>query len=151
MLFRSAARALPVLKMRGERIVHNGVTIWNDSYNANPDAMRAMVDVLRDTRAVNRIAVLGEMRELGAWAERLHTDTGVYIAKMGIDVLIAVHGEAKHMAEAAANAGLKQVHFVDAAETAGELLKTIARPGDAILFKGSRGVHIERALERYLA
>ena len=147
----NAARALPVLKMRGERIVHNGVTIWNDSYNANPDAMRAMVDVLRDTRAVNRIAVLGEMRELGAWAERLHTDTGVYIAKMGIDVLIAVHGEAKHMAEAAANAGLKQVHFVDAAETAGELLKTIARPGDAILFKGSRGVHIERALERYLA
>jgi UDP-N-acetylmuramoyl-tripeptide--D-alanyl-D-alanine ligase len=148
-----AARALPVLKMRGERSIHNGVTIWNDSYNANPDAMRAMIDVLRDTSATRRIAVLGEMRELGAWSQRLHADTGAYTAQAGIDIVIAVHGAAQHLAEAAVSAGLpkENVHFVADSETAGELLKQIARPGDAILFKGSRGTAIERALERYLA
>ena len=139
--------------MRGERSVHNGVTIWNDSYNANPAAMNAMLDVLRDTAATRRIAVLGEMRELGSWSSRLHADTGVYAGKSGLDILIAVHGDARSMADSALSAGMarENVHFTEDSETAGELLKHIAKPGDAILFKGSRGTHMERALERYLA
>ena len=140
-----AAAQLPVLKMRGERKVHNGVTIWDDCYNANPDAMRAMLDVLKQTPATRRIAVLGEMRELGAWSEKLHTEVGDYAASAHIDYVIAIHGDAKYTA-----AQHPAAQFVDDPETAGELLKQLARPGDAILFKGSRGTHVEKALERYL-
>jgi UDP-N-acetylmuramoyl-tripeptide--D-alanyl-D-alanine ligase len=144
------ALTLPVLKMRGERKIHNGVTIWDDCYNANPDAMRAMIDVLRDTEARRRFAVLGEMRELGGWSKKLHSDVGSYAAFSKVDFLIAIHGDARFMVEAS---GMPDdaARFVDNPEAAGELLKQLVRPGDAILFKGSRGTHVERALERYLA
>lgn len=142
----AAAGALPVLKMRGERRILDGVTIWDDCYNANPDAMRAMLDVLKDTKATRRIAVLGEMRELGSWSEKLHTEVGQYAASAKIDFLIAIHGDAQYTA-----AQHPAAQFVEDPETAGELLKQMVRPGDAILFKGSRGTHVERALERYLS
>jgi UDP-N-acetylmuramoyl-tripeptide--D-alanyl-D-alanine ligase len=145
-----AAAALPVLKMRGERRVHKGVTIFDDSYNANPDAMRAMIDVLRQAEATRRFAVLGEMRELGSWSRELHSDVGRYVAASQLDFLVAVHGDARYMVDASGMPDYR-AQFVDDPETAGELLKQLARPGDAILFKGSRGTHVERALERYVA
>src|SRR5271165_6987281 len=127
--------------MRGERFFHNGILILNDCYNSNPDAARAMIDALRDTPAKRRIAVLGEMLELGRWAESLHRDVGSYAARRGIDVLVGIRGEARHLVDAAREAG----HAVDAAfffsdpAEAGEQLRRIAQPGDVILFKGSRG------------
>jgi UDP-N-acetylmuramoyl-tripeptide--D-alanyl-D-alanine ligase len=139
--------------MRGERFVHNGILILNDCYNSNPDAARAMIDALRDTPAKRRIAVLGEMLELGRWAESLHREVGRYVASSGIDVLVGIRGEACHLVDAAKEAG----HAVDAAfffsdaAAAGDQLRKIVQPGDAILFKGSRGTHVERALERFLA
>ena len=66
---RSGADASPSGKMRGERIEHNGIVIWNDCYNSNPEAAQSMIDVLRETPAPRRIAVLGEMLELGHAAE----------------------------------------------------------------------------------
>ncbi len=63
-------------KMRGERITHKGIEIINDCYNSNPDAARGMLDVLRDTPARRKIAVLGEMLELGRWSEPLHREVG---------------------------------------------------------------------------
>jgi len=143
-----AAAALPVLKMRGERKIHNGITIWDDCYNANPDAMRAMIDVLKETHATRHIAVLGEMRELGRWSQQLHADVGRAAAAAELDYLIAIHGDAKFIAEEMPQ---HKARFVDGPEMAGDLLKEMARPGDAILFKGSRGTHVERALERFLA
>ena len=139
-------------KMRGERLLHQGVTIYNDCYNSNPDAVRAMLDVLRDTPARRRIAVLGEMLELGHWAEPLHRGVGDYAAVCGIDVLIGIRGAACHMVDAATHAGFSAgaaLFFNDPAE-AGRALRTLAEPGDAILFKGSRGVHVERALQQFL-
>jgi UDP-N-acetylmuramoyl-tripeptide--D-alanyl-D-alanine ligase len=139
--------------MRGQRLVHGGVVILNDCYNSNPDAARAMIDVLRDTPAQRRIAVLGEMLELGRWSESLHRDVGRYAATSGIDVLVGIRGEACHLVDAARQSGLAvdaAFFFPDATE-AGEHLRRIARPGDVILFKGSRGTHVEHALERFLA
>jgi UDP-N-acetylmuramoyl-tripeptide--D-alanyl-D-alanine ligase len=140
-------------KMRGEYFHHQGILVYNDCYNSNPDAARAMLDVLKDTPAKRRIAVLGEMLELGHWAETLHRDVGTYAAEQGIDVLVGIRGAACCTLDAATRAGLRAgaaFFFEDPAE-AGRMLRTIAKPGDAILFKGSRGVHVERALEEFLA
>jgi UDP-N-acetylmuramoyl-tripeptide--D-alanyl-D-alanine ligase len=139
-------------KMRGEQFHHHGILIYNDCYNSNPDAVRAMLDLLRDTPARRRIAVLGEMLELGRWAEPLHRDVGTYAAQQGIDVLVGIRGAACCTLDAATRAGLRAgaaFFFEDPAE-AGRMLRTLAEPGDAILFKGSRGVHVERALEEFL-
>jgi UDP-N-acetylmuramoyl-tripeptide--D-alanyl-D-alanine ligase len=140
-------------KMRGERFEHRGILVYNDCYNSNPDAVRAMLDVLRDTPARRRIAVLGEMLELGRWAEPLHRDVGSYAAGQGLDVLVGIRGAAWSLVDAAKLAGLSAgaaLFFDDPAE-AGRAVRSIAQPGDAILFKGSRGVHVERALEQFLA
>jgi len=139
--------------MRGQRFVHNDILILNDCYNSNPDAARAMIDVLRETPAKRRIAVLGEMLELGHWAESLHRDVGIYVANCGIDVLVGIRGEARHLVDAAREAGqaVDAAFFSPDTTAAGDYLRQIARPGDVILFKGSRGTHVERALERFLA
>jgi UDP-N-acetylmuramoyl-tripeptide--D-alanyl-D-alanine ligase len=138
-------------KMRGQRFHHRGVLLYNDCYNSNPDAVRAMLDVLRDTPARRRIAVLGEMLELGRWAEPLHRDTGQYAAEQGIDVLVGIRGAACCTLDAATRAGLRAdaAFFFEDPVEAGKFLRTFAREGDAILFKGSRGVHVERALEQF--
>jgi UDP-N-acetylmuramoyl-tripeptide--D-alanyl-D-alanine ligase len=139
-------------KMRGERFHHGGVLVYNDCYNSNPDAARVMLDLLRDSPANRRIAVLGEMLELGRWAETLHRDVGSYAAESGINVLVGIRGAACHMLDAAKRAGLRAdaaFFFEDPAE-AGRLARSLARPGDAILFKGSRGVHVEQALHEFL-
>jgi UDP-N-acetylmuramoyl-tripeptide--D-alanyl-D-alanine ligase len=140
-------------KMRGERLQHRGILVFNDCYNSNPDAARAMLAVLRDTPARRRIAVLGEMLELGRWAEPLHRDVGNYAAECGIDVLVGLRGAACYMLDAAKRSGLRAdaAFFFDDPVPAGQLVGSLAQPGDAVLFKGSRGVHVERALEQFLA
>jgi UDP-N-acetylmuramoyl-tripeptide--D-alanyl-D-alanine ligase len=148
-----AVRNLRPGELRGERFNNRGILVYNDCYNSNPDAVRAMLDVLRDTQAGRRIAVLGEMLELGRWAEPLHRDVGSYAAKQGIDVLVGIRGAAWSLVDAAKLAGLSAgaALFFDNPAEAGRALRSIAQPGDAILFKGSRGVHVERALEQFLA
>jgi len=150
---REPVRTFTLGRMRGERLEHNGIVIWNDCYNSNPEAAQSMLDVLRQTPARRRIAVLGEMLELGKASHQLHRQLGRYAAQQGIDILIGVRGHAKSMIEAAAAAGLPEtgLYFFDTAGEAGELVRRIAQPGDAILFKGSREVAVERALEVLLS
>jgi UDP-N-acetylmuramoyl-tripeptide--D-alanyl-D-alanine ligase len=134
-------------KMRGERSQFRGMTILNDCYNSNPEAARNMIDVLRSEPAQRRIAVLGEMLELGRLAGDLHRDLGAYAARAGVDVLVGIRGASRFMIEEARKAGLPNAaFFFDAPEDAGAFLRDFARSGDAILFKGSRGTHVERAL-----
>jgi UDP-N-acetylmuramoyl-tripeptide--D-alanyl-D-alanine ligase len=147
---RPAVASFSVGNMRGERTLHHGIIIWNDCYNSNPEAAQSMLDVLRETPAARRIAVLGEMLELGSAAEELHRQVGRYAAGRGVDLLIGVHGAARAMVEAAAQAGVEAQFFEDPAE-AGDRARQVARSGDAILFKGSRGVKVEKALERFTA
>jgi UDP-N-acetylmuramoyl-tripeptide--D-alanyl-D-alanine ligase len=145
---RQAVASFTVGNMRGQRTLHRGIVIWNDCYNSNPEAAQSMLDVLGETPAVRRIAVLGEMLELGSAAEELHRQVGGYAATRGVDLLIGVHGAARAMVEAARQAGVEAQFFEDPAE-AGERARQVARPGDAVLFKGSRGVKVEKALERF--
>src|ERR1035437_60193 len=150
---REPVRTIAIGKMRGERSEHHGVVVWNDCYNSNPEAAQSMIDVLRETPAARRIAVLGEMLELGRAAEELHRQVGRYAAEHGVDWLIGIRGQARSMVEAAVAAGLARgrAHFFEDPADAGEFARRRARPGDAVLFKGSRGVRVERAMERFLA
>jgi len=138
--------------MRGERVEHRGMTVWNDCYNANPEAMQSMLAVLRQTPAARRIAVLGEMLELGRSATDLHRQVGRYAVEQGIDFLIGVRGNAREMIDAAVGAGLpvKAAYFFEDPAQAGSFARELAQPGDALLFKGSRGVKVEKALEEFL-
>jgi UDP-N-acetylmuramoyl-tripeptide--D-alanyl-D-alanine ligase len=140
-------------RMRGERFTHRGILILNDCYNSNPDAARAMIDVLRDTPAQRRVAVLGEMLELGRWSEILHREVGRYVAESGMSVLVGIRGAASSMVDAAVKAGLAEAaaYFFETPESAGEHLREIAREGDVVLFKGSRGTRVEKALKRFVA
>jgi UDP-N-acetylmuramoyl-tripeptide--D-alanyl-D-alanine ligase len=154
---RPAVATFTVGNMRGQRTLHNGIVIWNDCYNSNPEAAQAMLDVLVETPAVRRIAVLGEMLELGLSSDELHRLVGQYAGQYAgrydgrrVDLLIGVGGAARVMVEAARQAGVEAEFFEDPAE-AGERARQVARPGDAVLFKGSRGVKVEKALERFMA
>ncbi|MCX6628660.1 MAG: UDP-N-acetylmuramoyl-tripeptide--D-alanyl-D-alanine ligase [Candidatus Solibacter sp.] len=151
---RPAVASFAVGNMRGQRTLHQGIVIWNDCYNSNPEAAQSMLDVLCETPAVRRIAVLGEMLELGSATEELHRRVGRYAGRSaagrGVDLLIGVRGAARFMVEAAAQAGVAAEFFEDPAE-AGEHARQLAGVGDAVLFKGSRGVQVEKALERFTA
>jgi UDP-N-acetylmuramoyl-tripeptide--D-alanyl-D-alanine ligase len=144
---REPVRTFAVGKMRGERVEHNGITIWNDCYNSNPEAVESMIGVLKQTPAARRIAVLGEMLELGEASDALHRQVGRYAADHGIDLVIGVHGSARALVDAAGGGA----RFFEDPAAAGDFVRSLARPGDAILFKGSRGVRMEVALERVLA
>jgi UDP-N-acetylmuramoyl-tripeptide--D-alanyl-D-alanine ligase len=138
--------------MRGERFTRNGIDIINDCYNSNPDAARGMLDVLRDLPARRKIAVLGEMLELGRWSEPLHRDVGSYATRCEVTVLVGIRGDARFLVESAVHAGLSSAaaFFFEDPEQAGLHLRSIAREGDAILFKGSRGTRVEKAIEKFL-
>ena len=144
------ARLLEPGKMRGERQKHKGVTILNDCYNSNPDAAKAMLAYAALLPASRRIAVLGEMLELGDWSTALHREVGERAAELRFDLVVGVKGDASHVTDGAKNAGVEALYF-STPEQAGEALISLTEPGDLLLFKGSRGTRMELALERYKA
>ncbi len=135
-------------KGRLEQKTVRGIHFLDDSYNANPDSMRAALRTLVSLPSTGaRIAVLGRMGELGAEAERGHRAVGEAAARAGIAALIAVGAEAGWIAEAARAAGLAEVHHVPDTAAAAELLARRAAPGDLVLIKGSRSARMERVFE----
>jgi UDP-N-acetylmuramoyl-tripeptide--D-alanyl-D-alanine ligase len=136
---------------RGQhRTLPGGVTLIDDCYNANPMSMRAALEELaamaRRERLGRRVAVLGDMLELGPTELELHTEIGGHVRANGVDLLVTVGSRAQAIARGFPG----EVHSVaDAAEAAG-LVPGLLRPGDAVLVKGSRAVGLElvcRALE----
>jgi UDP-N-acetylmuramoyl-tripeptide--D-alanyl-D-alanine ligase len=149
------ARTLRPASRRGEvLLLENGVVVIDDSYNANPTATIRALQVLSASAGARRLAVLGEMLELGEQAERLHADVGAEAARASVDVLIAVGGPpARAMAEAAAAAGLgrgRVLHF-ESSDEAAEAVSRMARRGDLILVKGSRGIRTDIVVDRLKA
>ncbi len=129
--------------MRGERIaLARGVTLIDDCYNANPMSMRAALDELARTAPGRRVAVLGDMLELGPQAPELHRELGRYAAQRGVGVLVSVGPLAVYAARAFAG----ESHAVKDAAAAAALLPGLLRDGDTVLVKASRGVGLERAV-----
>jgi UDP-N-acetylmuramoyl-tripeptide--D-alanyl-D-alanine ligase len=144
-----AVRALESLTAgdkRGEVIEVNGAMLLNDSYNSNPEALRSMIRTLASRPGRRRILIAGEMLELGEHGRALHAACGKAAAESGIDMVVGVRGNAEHLATAACAGGVASVFLLDA-EAAGRWLKQNLRPGDVVLLKGSRGVHLERAID----
>jgi UDP-N-acetylmuramoyl-tripeptide--D-alanyl-D-alanine ligase len=130
--------------LRGERIeLPSGVTLINDCYNANPMSMRAALDDLAETAAARRVAVLGDMLELGGQERELHRALGDYAGEAGVEVLLTVGSLAAEMAATFPG----EVHAAEDAEAAAQTLSALLRAGDTVLVKGSRGVRLERVAE----
>jgi UDP-N-acetylmuramoyl-tripeptide--D-alanyl-D-alanine ligase len=126
--------------LRGERrALPGGVLLIDDCYNANPMSMRAAIDELADTDASRRVAVLGDMLELGEDAPRFHREIGAHAAARGVDLLVTVGPLAALMSEGFG----PDARSVPDAAAAAELLGGLLRTGDAVLVKGSRGVGLE--------
>jgi len=145
----AAVKALEALRAgdkRGEVIEFNGITLLNDSYNSNPEALRSMIRTLSARPAKRRILVAGEMLELGELGPSLHAQCGKAAADAGLDLVVGVRGNAEHLASAACAGGVASLFLPDA-ETAGHWLRHNLREGDVVLVKGSRGVRLERAIE----
>ena len=139
-------------KGRLEQKTLGGIHFLDDSYNANPDSMRAALRTLAVMPVKGaRIAVLGRMGELGTESERGHRSVGKDVVEAGIDVLVAVgQEEAEFMAEAAREAGAREVYQVPDIEAAAAFLAERAAPDDLILIKGSRAARMERVFDHPL-
>jgi UDP-N-acetylmuramoyl-tripeptide--D-alanyl-D-alanine ligase len=142
----AALASLTAGDKRGQVMEIGGATLLNDSYNSNPEALRSMIRSLAARPARRRILVAGEMLELGEQGPALHAACGSAAAEAGLDLVVGVHGNAEHLAAAACAGGVAAL-FLSDAEAAGRWLIQNIQPGDVVLVKGSRGVHLERAIE----
>jgi UDP-N-acetylmuramoyl-tripeptide--D-alanyl-D-alanine ligase len=153
----AAARALGVepdgllevalSSLRGQRIeLPGGIVVVNDCYNANPMSMRAALDDLAASASGRRVAVLGDMLELGPDEDSFHAEIGAHARAAGVDVLVAVGPRAAHFADGYGG----EVIALPDAQAAAAAVPDLLQPGDTVLLKGSRGVGLEvvaRALE----
>ncbi len=138
---------LSASKMRYE--VHE-VGAWrfiNDAYNASPSSMRAAIETTANLYEGRKIAVLGDMLELGDAAEEAHRRIGRRVAELGFAALVTYGPQARWMHEEAEAAGCAAHHAETHAEAA-EILKSLLVDGDTVLFKGSRGMKMEEIIGR---
>lgn len=127
----------------------DGITIINDAYNANPDSMKSAIAVLMKKKGKRKIAVLGDMYELGCYEEESHREVGLAAAEQQVDYVIAVGQLGKLIGEAAQKAGC----IVDWAEDniqAIEFLQQYVQSGDVVLVKGSRGMKMEQIVQKLM-
>ncbi len=132
-------------KMRLQLYEAAGVRVLDDAYNANADSMVAALEVLRELPCKGRrVAVLGDMAELGSHTEAAHAEVGRRAVELGVEQLIAVGKNAGTMAQAARSAGLSRVIELADAEAAAAAIKSFLKPGDTVLLKASRSARLER-------
>ncbi len=135
---------------RGERIrLRDSIVIIDETYNSNPTALDFVLESFAEEEASRRVAVLGDMLELGDRAESLHRDSGRKAARSGLDLLIGVGPLGRLIVEEACRAGMSEASTL-AAETAAEAAKLLVdriESGDIVLLKASRGVGLDRAMD----
>lgn len=137
-----------ICEMRMEVCEAGAVTVLNDTYNANPASMRAALSVLDDMQAARKIAVLGDMLELGAVSDQAHRSIGEEVARVAPDLLVAVGKRARGIALGAKAEGLNgaRVEMVSDNTSAARLLANRVTPGDVVLVKASRAMKLEEVV-----
>jgi UDP-N-acetylmuramoyl-tripeptide--D-alanyl-D-alanine ligase len=128
------------------------IKILNDTYNASPDSMKAAIKILQEQRdflgksVPRKIAVLGDMLELGNFTTSAHRQIGEYLVENGIHLLVAVGKNSFYIGQGALNAGMseKNIYFSESVEEAGQHLLQLIRKGDVVLVKGSRDMKMEK-------
>lgn len=128
----------------------SGITILDDTYNANPQSMRAAVSVLADSQSSCKVAILGDMLELGPFAPALHAGVGEYLGEVGVDCLVSVGPLAEQIAQGARESGVPLVIQCRDREEAKGVLSQVVRPDCTVLVKASRGMKLEELTAKLL-
>jgi UDP-N-acetylmuramoyl-tripeptide--D-alanyl-D-alanine ligase len=152
-IIKDGLKNLNVSSLRLDIKESSGITIINDTYNANPLSMKAGINVLTDLAKDRTIAVLGDMLELGPQEEKAHYKLGKYIARKGINELITVGKLSEIIANGAEDHGLddSNIYRVSGNDQAVEILQNISGRGDSILIKGSRKMKMERIVDELIS
>lgn len=148
---KDSAEALKKLEITGNRLnikEAGGIKVINDTYNASPDSVKAAIDVLSAASCVRRVALLADMFELGENSDAFHREIGTYAAEKNIDLVVTVGENALNTASAAAEIiGAERVESFTDNEAFMASAQDILRKGDAVLVKGSHGMHMDRAAD----
>lgn len=151
----TAAGLAPADRRGAVRRLRDAIVLIDDSYNSSPSALRRALEVVaRETRARRKVALLGEMLELGAHSIALHRESGAAAAAAGIGMLVAIGGEpARALADAAVAAGMpaSAVAYFETSELAAPVVAGAIRAGDLVLVKGSRGTRTDVIADRIVA
>jgi UDP-N-acetylmuramyl pentapeptide synthase len=141
-----AALADPVItEMRQNIQKVGGITIIDDTYNASPASMKAALELLHGLPGGRKVAVLGDMLELGALSGAEHENLGRLVVQTGVDFLITVGDKSHRVSREAGRLGVPNWHFKSNLLAAG-IVKKIMKPGDTVLFKGSRSMRMDELL-----
>ncbi len=148
---RAGVKDLKPLPMRGVLLrLRQNIHLIDDSYNSNPAALESALKGLVELPAKRKIAVLGDMLELGEREAEFHTKAGKQIAQSGWNILVAAGPLSLHMVEGALSAGMRKeqiFHFEDSRAAAGKI-RSLIQEGDLILVKGSRGMMMDKVIEQ---
>ncbi|SHJ31670.1 UDP-N-acetylmuramoyl-tripeptide--D-alanyl-D-alanine ligase [Fibrobacter sp. UWP2] len=143
-----ALNAYRATNMRMEFKKANGFKIVSDCYNANPSSTKMALQTIGNMKAPGkRIAVLGDMLELGKQSGELHAQIGAMVPEMNFDLLLTVGKDARNYVKGAKAKGMKAVFHFDSVDDIIEFLKGTVAEGDVLLVKGSRGMHMERVVD----
>ena len=129
--------------MRQKSVNVGGIISIEDCYNASPDSMNAAIKTLANTKANKKIAVLGDMLELGDYSKKAHYEVGQAVADNKIDYLLAFGNDAKYIIDGAKENGMKNAFYFNNKEELSNKLFELANKGDAVIFKASRGMKLE--------
>ena len=136
-------RSFELTKMRLAVEEYNGITIINDCYNASPDSIRAALGVLADTDKNRKVAILGDVLEMGDFAKDAHYNLGKAVKENGVDLLITAGENMKYLAQGAKDNGVENIVSFDKTLEVCNYVKDEIKSGDAVLIKASRGMHFE--------
>ena len=134
------------------RKLKSGAILINDAYNASYESMKVSLEFLAKHTGTRKIAVLGDMFELGEFSKELHEKVGKEVVKNKIDVLICCGKNAKNIVESAEKEGMQKqnIYYLESKEQVEELVKKIWKSGDSILFKASNGMKFFNIVENLI-